>query len=431
MRWPWSSQRQPTPAAAVPTPAVDHYSPRPEPEGAWGPVHPPRWYKRALAGAVVAVFVGIGLWNAMRSLRGLGVNLLVAFFLSLALEPIVVWLVKRGWRRGVAAGTALVGSIVVVIGVMALFGNLFIQQAAQLFAAVPALYESLTRWLSEQFGLQLPGVSELIGQLASRWGDDVANGALLVGSALIGGVFAVLTVMLVTFYLLAAGPKFRAAFCAYLPPDRQQEVLRLWEIAQVKVSDFLNTRIALAALCTAATAAFLLILGTPYALPLALFTGVVAQFVPTIGTYIGGALPVLVALTSQTPFKALLVLSFILVYQQVENYVFAPKISARALEINPAVAFVVVLAFGAVGGALGAFLALPVAATVQAVWSTYVRRHELVDSHMLRDPGDPAADGAHGGHGGTAAGRPAPTPRQERNAGRTRTAATTARDRRG
>jgi len=95
------------------------------------------------------------------------------------------------------------------------------------------------------------------------------------------------------------------------------------------------------------------------------------------------------------------------------------------------VAFVVVLAFGAVGGALGAFLALPVAATVQAVWSTYVRRHELVDSHMLRDPGDPAADGAHGGHGGTAAGRPAPTPRQERNAGRTRTAATTARDRRG
>ena len=430
MRWPWS-RRQPAAAAAVPAPVADHYLPRPEPKGAWGPVHPPRWYKRALAGAVVAVFVGIGMWNAMRSLRGLGVNLLVAFFLSLALEPIVVWLVRRGWRRGVAAGTALVGSIVVVIGMTALFGNLFIQQAVQLFAAVPDLYESLTRWLSEQFGIDLPGVSDLIGQLASRWGDDVANGALLVGGALVGGVFAVLTVMLVTFYLLAAGPRFRAAICAYLPPDRQQEVLRLWEIAQVKVSDFLNTRIALAALCTVATAAFLLILGTPYALPLALFTGVVAQFVPPIGTYIGGALPVLVALTSQTPFTALLVLAFILVYQQVENYVFSPKISARALEINPAVAFVVVLAFGAVGGALGAFLALPVAATVQAVWSTYVRRHELVDSHMLRDPGEPGEDGDHGLHRDTAARPPAPTPRQERNAGRTRKAATTARDRRG
>ena len=83
--------------------------------------------------------------------------------------------------------------------------------------------------------------------------------------------------------------------------------------------------------------------------------------------------------------KALAVLVFIVVYQQIENYIFSPKISQKALEMNPAVAFVVVLAFGAVFGALGAFLALPVAATIQAVASTYLRRHELVDSAMLRE----------------------------------------------
>src|SRR5690606_34072904 len=141
---------------------------------------------------------------------------------------------------------------------------------------------------------------------------------------------------------------------------------------------------------------FLLILKIPYSLPLALFTGIVSQFVPTIGTYIGGALPVLLAL-AESPVKALGVLVFIVVYQQVENYIFAPKISEKALEMNPAVAFVVVLAFGAVFGALGAFLALPVAATIQAVMSTYLQRHELIESHMLHDPGRGPRDGGSPG----------------------------------
>src|SRR5690606_9076161 len=135
-------------------------------------------------------------------------------------------------------------------------------------------------------------------------------------------------------------------------------------------------------------------LQTPYALPLAVFTGVVSQFVPTIGTYIGGALSVAVALSSQGLPQALGVLAFIIGYQQLENLYFSPKVSARALEMNPAVSFVVVLAFGAVFGALGAFLALPVAATIQAVANTYLQRHELIESHMLHDPGRGPRDGA-------------------------------------
>lgn len=358
----------------------------------WWSNRPPRWFARALAMTVLAVFLGIGTWNAMRSLKGVAVNLLIAFFLSLVLEPTVVWLVRHGWRRGVAAGTALIGSVVVVLGVLGLFGNLFVQQAIALFEAVPALYEEVGAWLEARFSLDLPGVDELVAQATRRWGDDLASGALLVGGALVGAVFAMLTILLVTYYLLAAGPRFRAAVCGYLTPSRQQEVLRLWQITQNKVSDFMNTRILLAAVSTVAMAIFLLILRTDYALPLALFTGVVSQFLPTIGTYIGGALPVLVALTSQGPIRALLVVAFVVAYQQVENLWLAPKVSARALEMNPAVAFVVVIAFGAVFGALGAFLALPIAATVQAVWNTYRQRHELVDSHMLRDPqaGDPA-----------------------------------------
>ncbi|WP_240949410.1 MULTISPECIES: AI-2E family transporter [Cellulosimicrobium] len=347
---------------------------------------PPRWVPRALAMAVVAVFVGIFAWYALGQLKALGVNILIAFFVALALEPIVVWLVRHGWRRGAAAAVALLGSLVGILVVLALFGNLFVQQLVQLVQSIPALYASIQDFVADRFDVVIPDSDDLLKQVINDFGDDVASGAIVVTTTIVGGVFASLTILLVTYYLLAAGPRFRAAVCRWLTPNRQEEVLRLWEITQVKVSDFINSRIVLAALSSVFTFVFLLILQTPYALPLAVFTGVVSQFVPTIGTYIGGALPVAVALTSQGLPQALGVLAFIIGYQQLENLYFSPKVSARALEMNPAVSFVVVLAFGAVFGALGAFLALPIAATIQAVGNTYLQRHELIESHMLHDP---------------------------------------------
>ena len=358
---------------------------------------PPRWWGKALAMTVVAVFVGLFAWDALGALQGLLVNLLIALFVALALEPSVLWLVRHGWKRGGAAAFSLLGSLVVVIVVFALFGNLFVQQLVQLVSNVPEFYESTRSMLQDRFEIEVPEADDLLRQGAEQFGSQVASGAFVVGTTILGGVFAALTILLVTYYLLAAGPRFRASICRWLTPNRQTEVLRLWEVTQVKVSDFITTRIVLAAIATAATFVFLLVLGTPYSLPLALFTGVVSQFVPTIGTYLGGALPVAVALSSQGVPQAIAVLAFIVAYQQLENLWLAPKVSARALEMNPAVSFVVVLAFGAVFGALGAFLALPVAATIQAVARTYVQRHELVSSHMLHDPGEagyePSAEG--------------------------------------
>lgn len=360
----------------------------------------PRWLPRALLLTIVAVFVGIFVWYALGALQSLLVNLLIAVFVGLALEPIVVWLVRHGWRRGIAASVALIGSIVVVLVVLALFGNLFVQQLVQLVQSIPELYASIQAFATERFDVRLPDSDDLIAQAMDQFGQDVASGALLVGTSILNGIFAALTIMLVTYYLLAAGPRFRAAVCRWLTPNRQEEVLRLWEITQVKVSDFINSRIVLAALSSVFTFVFLAILQTPYAVPLAVFTGVVSQFVPTIGTYIGGALPVVVALTSQGLPQALAVLGFIIGYQQLENLYFSPKVSARALEMNPAVSFVVVLAFGAVFGPLGAFLSLPIAATIQAVANTYLQRHELIESHMLHDPGKGPSDGAKNGEPG-------------------------------
>ena len=124
----------------------------------------------------------------------------------------------------------------------------------------------------------------------------------------------------------------------------------------------------------------------PYWLPLALFCGIVSQFVPTIGTYLGGALPIVFAWGSNGFASALAVLVFVTIYQQIENMVISPKISEKTMDLNPAVAFLSVLVMGAVFGALGAFLALPVTASLQAILKVCTKQYKLVDSPLMNDP---------------------------------------------
>ncbi len=370
-----------SPAASAAPPA-SYYSRR-----------PPRWLGRALLSGVVTVFAAIFVWRALGSLTSLIVNLIIALFLALAMEPMILWLVKHGWKRGAATATVLFSLLAAAAAVIALFGRMFLEQAGDLIRSLPSTYDSVTLWAEKQFDVVIPEMEDLQAQLLQDYGNEVASRALAIGTSVIGGLFAFATILLVSYYLAAAGPKFRASICGWLRPKNQTEVLRLWEITQIKISDYINSRVVLAAIASFFTGVFLTIIDIPYALPLALFTGVVSQFVPTIGTYIGGALPIVFALTGGSWQKAVMVLGFIILYQQVENMWLSPKISARALQMNPAVSFVVVLAFGAVFGALGAFLSLPVAATIQAVETTYLRRHELVDSHMLHDPAPGDSDG--------------------------------------
>jgi predicted PurR-regulated permease PerM len=114
---------------------------------------------------------------------------------------------------------------------------------------------------------------------------------------------------------------------------------------------------------------------------MALWVGLISQFLPVVGTYIAGALPVLVQFVDSPP-KALVILVFVILYQQVENYFLLPRITARTMDLHPAVAFGSAIAGGAILGAVGAILAIPAAAMAQAVISNFGERHEVIDSHL-------------------------------------------------
>jgi predicted PurR-regulated permease PerM len=378
----------------------------------------PRWVPQAIAlflgGVVLLVAVS---WTLGR-LRSLVLDVLVALFLSFALEPAVNWLQSKGWRRGLATGAAFVGLLLFMIVFLTAIGAVVVDQVTQFIDESDEYAANVAEQINDRFGTNI-SVEELQDELTREDGpvrglaENLAGDVIGVATGSLGVLFRLLTIGLFTFYLVADGPRFRRAICSFLPPARQRTVLDGWEVAIDKTGGYLYSRALLALLSTAFHWVAFELIGVPYALALALFVGLVSQFVPTIGTYIAGALPVLVALADD-PAEASWVLGVIVVYQQVENYVFAPRVTAHTMALHPAVAFGTVIAGAAMFGAVGALLALPAAAVLQAVGSTYVARHEVIESPMTTDRPTPrrtrrarrAASGANTGPGNGAGGRP-------------------------
>ena len=217
-----------------------------------------------------------------------------------------------------------------------------------------------------------------------RFIDRQQSHALQLSVSVLGFLLQAFSVLLFTFYLVADGPRLRRAICSRLAPERQRRVLSAWELAITKTGSYLYSRALLAGLSAAFHCVVFTAIGVPAPVALALWVGIISQFIPVVGTYIAGALPVVLALVDpgSTPLKALLVLVFIVIYQQIENYVSPPRITARTLDVHPAVAFGAALAGAALLGPVGAILALPGAAMLQAVSSEWGSRHVVIDSPL-------------------------------------------------
>ncbi|GAA2794599.1 AI-2E family transporter [Kitasatospora aburaviensis] len=348
--------------------------------GLWG-TGMPRWLPRAMVLALVMVgLFKLADW-AFHQLIDLFVMLLVSFFLSLALEPAVDRMAARGVRRGVGTFLVFVAVAIAVAGFLAALGTLLVDQVAKIAGDLPHLLDNLIGWINRTFHQDL-SLDELQKKLLKDSGaiesyaQQAADNVWGVSSTLIGGLFQAFTVGLFTFYFTADGPRVRRTVCSLLPPAKQGEVLRAWEIALAKTGGYLYSRALLAVASAAGHWVMFALLDLPYSAALAVWVGVMSQFVPTIGTYLAGALPVLVALTVE-PVDALWVLVFVVVYQQVENYLLHPRITARTVDVHPAVAFGSVIAGAALLGAVGALIAIPAAATLQGFVGTYVRRYEV------------------------------------------------------
>jgi predicted PurR-regulated permease PerM len=338
----------------------------------------PPWVKRAIVWfwvGALATFYAVGV---VRALRTLLVVLLVSLFVAFALEPAVNFLAERHIRRGIATALAFV----VITGLAALFsaivGTALATETTYLIEKAPTYIDEIGGWLDDTFGIELDfdSVKEefLVGgglqDLFSRFADDVVN----VGATLVSLLFHLFTVALFTFYLVAEGPKLRDMVSKRLSERRARVVTTIWDLAMDKTGKYMYSRTILAILSAIVHWIAFALLDVPSPVALAIWVGVISQFIPAIGAYIAGVLPVLVALL-HSPRTGLFVLIVIVAYQQVENYFFSPRVTAHTMEIHVALAFGSVIAGTALLGIVGAFLALPVAATAQAFISSWLDEH--------------------------------------------------------
>lgn len=373
---------EPRPVKSAPSPAA--------------PVRLIAFEPRALRRAVLTVLLIVTLWLialwVFQSISHFLFLLLLSWLFAMAMEPAINWLTERGWKRGLA--TALVGGLVVlaVVGLSGMFGNLFFNQLASLVQSLPDVVTNVISWANRAFKLTLDPTTvtsnlnvtpSQVGSVAS----NLAGGFLGVVASLLTAVLNAVTFLVFALYLAADGPRVRTTIGSWLPPARQDVFVKVWDIAQAKTGGYVVSKVVLAGLSSVFYSAFFYLVGVPSWLPLALLVGLMAQFVPVVGTYFGILIPILFVVFS-SPITAVWIVVFATIYQQIETYVFTPRVSNRTMDVNAGIALAAVFIGAALWGGVGALIGIPIAAAIVAVLDTYGHRHELVPALAAMNESD-------------------------------------------
>jgi predicted PurR-regulated permease PerM len=320
-------------------------------------------------------------------------TVVMAWFASLAMEPAVSRLAHR-MPRGVATGLVMLGVVVFLVVFFALFGGLIVEQVANLVESVPGLARDALAFVNGRLGTDYT-LDDLVANIdvsperAAGVASQLAGGVLAVLGSIAGAVATFFIFALLLFYLSADGPRLRRWIASLFPPRVQETTVVVWDTTAEKTGRYVSARVILAAVNATTSGVVFLVIGLPSWLALALWTGLVAQFVPAIGTYISIVLPVLVGLLSPNPWLGVIVLAWGVLYQQIENLTIEPRISARAVNVHPAVSFASVILGTATFGIAGALLAIPVVAMLLSLLDLYHTRYEILPSLAIDEHGSP------------------------------------------
>ncbi|GAA4120915.1 hypothetical protein GCM10022415_23250 [Knoellia locipacati] len=314
----------------------------------------------------LGALIAIGLWHSLGRLATTLTILLVALFLTLALNPIVEWLGRRGLRRSLSVGIVFLGVIVVFTLLGLLVFPPVISQGSELVQEAPNYVDRILNasWVQE-LDKNYDVVDKISEEFNKRLTDEtfissVLGGVLGAGRAVVNGVFQTFTILILTLYFLASLPKMKRVAYSMVPASRRNRVAQLSEEIMRRTGSYAIGQVAIATVNAVLSYVMMSLLGIPYAAVLAVLVGFLG-LVPMVGATLGATLVCLVAFFDD-PRSALFAGVYYLVYQQIENYVIAPRIMQRTVSVPGAVTVVAALAGGTLLGVLGALLAIPVAA---------------------------------------------------------------------
>lgn len=319
--------------------------------------------------------------------------IVIAVFTALALSAPVRFL-SRWIRRGLAIAIVYVGLLLVPVGLALVVVppvvtqvQHFVEDAPRYASDVRDFIENdrTLRWLQQEYdiGGQLQAKA---GELPGKFGDAASLLADL-GLGLLNSVFAVVTILVLAAFMLAAGPRWRDGVLGMLPANRAAVWRRVSDQIVRAVGNYVGGALAQAVIAGTTSYVVMLILGIPFSGPLAVLIGVL-DLVPLIGATIAAALVGIVTVFVGFPVTTIIWVVWAIIYQQVENNIIQPRIQSRAVDVQPFVVLVAVLFGAALFGVLGALMAVPAAASAQIVTRELLRqrREGQPDAHGTTHP---------------------------------------------
>lgn len=334
----------------------------------------------AATAGVVVVYVAVqGIWLV----RNVLVLVLIGLFVAVSLEPAVAWLARHRVPRALAVTLIVLLALGVVVAVFAIAGPPLVRQARSIGADLPGHLRDLTersktyRDLSAKYGLD-----KQIEQIASQLPGRIGSSLLGFFRRLFGVLANSLLVFVLTCYFLMDMPRMRRRLPNLFPASHRARVTRISDVVIDKVSAYMLGNLLISLIAGIVAYIGLFAIGVPYALPLALFVAL-TDLIPLVGATIGAVVCIVVALITEGVWPAAVLTTILfVVYQQLENYVIAPRVMKRSVDI-PAV---VVLLAGLIGatllGLIGAVMAIPIAAAIVGV----INERRVVDEDSDGEP---------------------------------------------
>ena len=325
---------------------------------------------------LTVICVAIALYLVYLLRRPIG-WLLISVFLAIALSPPVNWAARR-MKRGLAIAVVYLGLLALPLLLMALIVPPLITEANNFAQNVPEYAEDVSEFVEDNDRLrdlnkdyditaQLEKEAE---KLPGRLGG--AAGTLRdLGLGIINSVFALITILVLTAFLLGSGRRWADAIIDIRPPAERDRLRRSRDHIAGAVGGYVAGALTIAVIAGVATYLVLLILGVPFRAPLAVIAGLFS-LIPLVGATLAAFLIGIVTLFENFPTATIIWVFWAIVYQQFENHVIQPQIQRRTVNVHPFLTIVAVLFGSTLLGVLGALVAIPVAASIQILLREYV-----------------------------------------------------------
>jgi predicted PurR-regulated permease PerM len=353
------------------------------------PVNPRTIFRWSMSGALGVLVVAVGAYLVYQA-RDLLVRILVALFIAVSLDPLVRWLIQRKVKRSVAVGLIL-GTVAVSLGVlMWLALPPMVSQAASLTSDFPGYLNDLRA--------RSPGLRDLearfhvrpqVDAFAATFLERIQEEALAFGRRFLGAVLSALLVIVLTIYFMADLPRLRRSVVRLFPVRYRPRAGHGVNVVIDKVGAYMIGNVVISIIAGVTSFLALVLLDVPFALPLAVFVAI-TDLIPLIGATLGAVVCTIVAVATTDLWPNVVLLAvFFVAYQQLENYLIAPRVLRNSVDMSSVAVLLAALVGGSLLGLVGALMAIPVAAAIKVLATPML---EARDAAQAASAGDPESD---------------------------------------